>query len=200
MNGGRFKMPDFADFVRQYAGRNARKMETQAASGRQTLLLLTCIDLRYPALIHRIMEPHFHKLYDHVALAGAGLAGVVDFSPHRKPHWQQTILEHVAISKSLHDISSVWVLEHRDCGAYRTFGVLGPTPDDGAPEDVRRRFEAEETEAHRKHARRFAELIRKEFDGLEVFLFLLPKESGHDKADEADGGTPSLEYDEIVTG
>ena len=49
----------------------------------KTLLLLTCIDLRYPDVIHSRMEPKFHKLYDHVCLAGAGLAPVVDFGADR---------------------------------------------------------------------------------------------------------------------
>lgn len=193
-------MPDFAEFVKQYAGRKSGELEAYAATGRRTLLLLTCIDLRYPALIHRIMEPYFHKLYDHVALAGAGLAGVVDFSPHRKPHWQQTILEHVAISQALHGVASVWVMEHRDCGAYRTFGVLGPTPGEDASEEERRRLEAEETEAHAHHAGRFASLIRKEFPDLEVFLFLLPREDERDFAIDDEGGTPRLEYEELVSG
>lgn len=75
-------------------------LSKDGTSSKKTLLLLTCIDLRYASIIHAKMEPQFHKLYDHVCLAGAGLSPVIDFGPDRKPHWQQTFLEHVAISLS----------------------------------------------------------------------------------------------------
>jgi hypothetical protein len=54
-------------------------LAADSGSSKKTLLLLTCIDLRYPSVIHAKMEPKFHKLYDHVCLAGAGLSPVIDF-------------------------------------------------------------------------------------------------------------------------
>ena len=136
----------------------------------KTLLLLTCIDLRYPALIHAKMEPHFHKLYDHVCLAGAGLAPVVDFGPDRKPHWEQTFLEHVAISVTLHSIRTVMVMDHRDCGAYRKFGLL-LKEESGTTKEMN---------VHFHHMRRLKSLLKKEFSDLEFRGVLLPIEPERD--------------------
>lgn len=138
----------------------------------KTLLLLTCIDLRYPDVIHSRMEPKFHKLYDHVCLAGAGLAPVVDFGADRKPHWEQTFLEHVAISIALHSITKVVVMDHRDCGAYRKFGLL--TKDDNGT--------TKEKTVHFQQMKRLKTLLKKEFPDLEFHGILLPIEPEHDKA------------------
>src|SRR5262245_39424462 len=124
-------MPDLAEFLERNAAKWGRAKALDATGEKKTLLLLTCIDLRYPSVILNLMEAKgYHKLYDQVALAGAGLAAVVDFPPHPKPHWQQTFVEHVAISSILHKISAVWIMDHRDCGAYRSFGLLGTEPSD----------------------------------------------------------------------
>lgn len=138
----------------------------------KTLLLLTCIDLRYPAVIHSRMEPKFHKLYDHVCLAGAGLAPVIDFGADRKPHWEQAFLEHVAISVALHSISKVFVMDHRDCGAYRKFGLLTKEDNDTAKEKT----------VHFQQMKRLKALLKKEFPKLEFHGILLPIEPEHDKA------------------
>lgn len=139
-------------------------LEADAMSSKRTLLLLTCIDLRYPSIIHAKMEPKFHKLYDQVCLAGAGLSPVIDFGPDRKPHWQQTFLEHVAISVALHSISRVVVMDHRDCGAYQKFGLL--TADDTGTE--------KEAKVHQEQAGRLRQLLANEFSQLNFSYLLLP--------------------------
>ena len=140
-------------------------------STEKTLLLLTCIDLRYPDVIHARMEPKFHKLYDHVCLAGAGLAPVVDFGADRKPHWEQTFLEHVAISIALHSITKVVVMDHRDCGAYRKFGLLAKE-DNGT---------AKEKAVHFQQMKRLKTLVKREFPQLGFHGILLPIEPERDK-------------------
>ena len=53
--------------------------------------------------------------YDLVALAGASLAAVsLSFPTSIGAIW-----DHIAISRSLHHIKRVIVLDHRDCGAYK---------------------------------------------------------------------------------
>ena len=75
------------------------------------ILLVTCIDLRYPGVIHKQMETavdgYFHKRYDQLSLSGAGLACVVDFPPSPKPAWRQTFIDQVSISIKLHQIRAV---------------------------------------------------------------------------------------------
>jgi hypothetical protein len=143
-------------------------------------LLITCIDLRYPGLIHSKLEEferpsptqfgYFHKRYDQVCLAGAGLAAVINFPPHPKPDWSTTFVQHVAISKKLHSIVAVVVLEHRTCGAYKEFGVLtGSSTYD------------EETRAHDEQVRRMQALLQASGLTMPVYSFLLPAEPEHDK-------------------
>lgn len=53
--------------------------------------------------------------YDHVILAGASLGATYE----GLPHWGQTFWDHVDVARELHDIREVYILEHRQCGAYR---------------------------------------------------------------------------------
>lgn len=168
-------MADFDKFLDSLAAQPGRlelfKAAQKGTTADRTLLLLTCIDLRYPNVIHSKMEPNFHKLYDHVCLAGAGLAPVVDFGADRKPHWAQTFLEHVAISIALHSISKVLVMDHRDCGAYRKFGLLTKEDNDTA----------KEKKVHSQQMKRLRVLVKREFPKLEFRGILLPIEPEHDK-------------------
>ena len=147
---------------------------TVSGVSNSTILLVTCIDLRYPGLIHKHMEEsaggYFHKKYDQLALAGAGLAGVLDAPPHPKPSWRDTFIEHVALSKKLHNISAVIVLEHRTCGAYKEFGLLrdGCTPE-------------EELQAHNKQVGRLKSVLDHQFPDIMVDFFLLDAEPEKDK-------------------
>ena len=85
-------------------------------------LLLSCMDFRFLRLIAQTMGD---AKYDHVALAGAALGAVVE----QKPHWREVFLDHLNLARQLHKIEGgIIILEHRDCGAYREFGLLGPDP------------------------------------------------------------------------
>jgi hypothetical protein len=86
-------------------------------------LLLSCMDFRFLRLIAQYMSGW---KYDHVALAGAALGAVVE----QKPHWRETFLDHLNLARRLHQIEGgILIMEHKDCGAYREFGLLGPNPD-----------------------------------------------------------------------
>jgi hypothetical protein len=156
---------DFDDFLKQL------KADLLAATTfKPHFLLVTCIDLRYPGLIHDHLDnaegQWFRKRYDQVCLAGGGLAGVIDFPPMPKPDWASTFIDHVGISKSLHDIGAIVVLEHRTCGAYREFKLLTTTS-----------TQEEETAAHDTQLCRLKAVIKAKFPGLLFYSFLLPKES-----------------------
>lgn len=87
--------------------------------------------------------------YDHVILAGAsfgalGAPGAKDRegNPVDYTHWKQTFEDHLATAFDLHGIKDVYILEHRNCGAYRA--LLGKEFNDD---------QADEEEAcHRKYA------------------------------------------------
>lgn len=138
-------------------------------------LLLHCIDYRYPQAIHRALDAILPRRYDQVALAGAALAGVIDFGPTPKPHWSQTLLEHVQLAMTLphHEISSILVLEHRTCGAYEKFGLLDPSPP-----------EQHEADVHAGQVCKFAELVAATYPGADLYIagYLLGT-SGHEWMD-----------------
>lgn len=171
-------MADVDDFDKYLASLKV-KLE-QTGHKEPKFLLLTCVDLRYPGLIHERLEGferptptepgYFHKKYDQVSLAGAALAGVIDFPPHPKPEWAETVIQHVALCIKLHNVSGVVVLEHRDCGAYKEFVILR----EGAAAD-------EEEQAHQNQVDRLRAKLKPLFPALFVDSFLLDAEPGHDK-------------------
>jgi len=149
------KLENFPDFL--------KSLKLDTASHDAEVLLLTCIDFRF---FHKVADhiecAGLSGKFDHVILAGAELGAVVDFPPEPKLHWQQFFLEHLALSKALHNIKKVLVLGHRDCGAYKKFKVLpeNPTPD-------------EELAAHKAQADRLEALVKRFHPDLAVDKFLL---------------------------
>ena len=134
------------------------------------VLLLTCIDFRYFGLIAaHIAGDNLVGKYDHVILAGASLGPVIDFPPEPKLHWQQMFLDHLALSRTLHHVSRVVVLDHRDCGAFKKFGLLpeSPSPD-------------EEFNVHKAQALRLECLIRRFEPTIAFEAYLLGLPADHD--------------------
>jgi hypothetical protein len=91
--------------------------------------------------------------YDHVTMAGASL-GALGGNGHF-PHWEQTFLDHCRIAYQLRQFSDVYVIEHRDCGAYRAF--LGD--EDGAFDDTPEGLHREELE-HARHCHALATKVK----------------------------------------
>ncbi len=149
------KLTDFPDYL--------KSLKLDTTSHDAEVLLLTCIDFRF---FHKVAEhittAGLSGKFDHIILAGAELGAVVDFPPEPKLHWQQFFLEHLALSKDLHSIKRVVVLGHRDCGAYKKFKVL---PDNPAPDMERA--------AHKQHADRLEELVKRFHPALVVEKYLL---------------------------
>lgn len=78
-------------------------------------LVLTCIDFRFVDLEQSFLSSqHLDQAYDWVALAGASLA-LTGF-PH--PAEAEAFWDQLALSKQLHNISKVIILDHQDCRAY----------------------------------------------------------------------------------
>ncbi len=74
-------------------------------------LSLTCIDFRFRALIAEWIKHNLNDQSDIVALAGASMAVL-------NPDWQATTLTQIELAKQLHDIKTVHIIDHIDCGAY----------------------------------------------------------------------------------
>ena len=110
-----------------------------AAADKPTVLLLTCIDYRYAHRIVDLMDSNdLRRKYDIFALAGA--AG----GANEEPAWRQVLVDHIKVARSIgHPIDRIMILEHRDCGAYKSFfgldwaKVLPPVETDKHLEQVR---------------------------------------------------------------
>ena len=127
--------------------------DTSYTPARGPVLLLSCIDLRLMDETIQFMDHDgLTNRYDHLTLAGASL-GALGACKEQYAHWKQTFFDHLAVAHHLHHIKDVYIVEHRDCGAYRELlGEAGEFDDD---EDL-----ADETECHRK----YAELLRGEIE------------------------------------
>lgn len=108
----------------------------QAAGGTDALLL-SCMDYRLTDDIERYMAGQgFREKYDHLSLAGAALGAVTE----KYPAWNTTFWEHLEIALKLHNIHTVILMDHRDCGAYKVILGAEHTKDRDS-----------ETAAHRLH-------------------------------------------------
>lgn len=118
------------------------------------VLLLTCMDFRFFLTIAEIMKG---IKYDHVVLAGAALGAV----QKERKYWGKTFFDHLDLAVKLHKVSNVFVMEHRDCGAYgpKGFGLLPANPD-----------RKEERKVHLKQVKKLAKHIP---DNLKFASFLL---------------------------
>ena len=122
-------------------------------------LLLSCMDYRLTDDITRYMDSRgLRDDYDHVVLAGAALGAVTDL--HKA--WGQTFWEHLDVAMALHHIRKVVLMDHRDCGAYRTF--LG---EDLAPKPQH------EMEVHARYLRELRGQILAKHPELEVEMLLM---------------------------
>lgn len=122
-------------------------------------LLLSCMDYRLMDDVERYMSGRgLRDKYDHIVLAGASLGAVTD----KYPAWNQTFWEHLDIAIKLHDIKSVIVMDHRDCGAYKV--ILGAAPVANP---------AIEKDTHAVQLKKLKGLINKKYPKLSVEMLLM---------------------------
>ncbi|MBF0272275.1 MAG: twin-arginine translocation signal domain-containing protein [Magnetococcales bacterium] len=129
------------------------------AGGHTEAMLLSCMDYR---LINQIEHYMFKRCmrtkYDHVILAGASLGALND----KFPAWGQTFWDHLDVAKKLHDIRSVIIMDHRDCGAYKV--ILG--------EDLAKDAQ-KETAVHKAQLEKLAAAVKKKYPELGIELLLM---------------------------
>ncbi|MFN3360065.1 MAG: carbonic anhydrase [Pseudanabaenaceae cyanobacterium] len=128
----------------------------QANEHRAQALVLTCIDFRFVNLEQSFLaRQHLDQAYDWVALAGASLA-LTGF-PH--PAEAEAFWDQLALSKRLHNIRKVVIIDHQDCGAYAS---------------IRKEKFADLTSEQNLHAQYLTqayEQIRQRYPDLEVELY-----------------------------
>jgi len=160
-----------------------RSIKVDKSHEHAEVLLLTCIDFRFFTLIAQKMETEgLTGKYDHFILAGAALGATLDFTDAHlhdpkspecscnpllpRLHWQQVFIEHLQIALKLHNtISRVIIIEHRECGAYKTFLKPGGYPKPAPKKDPER-------DAHKAQAVKLEQIIKAHFPRLKVDKWL----------------------------
>jgi len=141
----------------------------------KNILVLTCMDLRLLDEVVMFLEnDNLTNRYDQFILAGASLGTQIDTfkSDFDKSqlhlvksfdHWKEIMFQHVDLAIILHQIEDVYIIEHRGCGAYKTFL--------NADED----YVNNEEKCHKKYSKSLAKQIKakKEFKHLHVHTFLM---------------------------
>ncbi|MEW6325266.1 MAG: carbonic anhydrase [Nitrospirota bacterium] len=129
------------------------------AAGKTEALLLSCMDFRLVDETERYMSGRgLRDKYDHIVLAGASLGALTD----KYLAWNTTFWEHLDVAITLHQIHTMIVMDHRDCGAYKV--VLG--------EDLSK-DPAKETAVHTQQLKELQKQISAKYPTLKVELLLM---------------------------
>jgi hypothetical protein len=107
------------------------------------------MDLRLLDDIVQFMDrDNLHNRYDHFILAGAALGADVN------EHWGKAFFDHLDVACKLHNIKDVYILEHRNCGAYKVFlNEAGDFNDSDAGQH-------QEHDKHQEYALKLADKIK----------------------------------------
>jgi carbonic anhydrase len=142
---------------------------------KKNIIVISCIDLRLTEEVLNFL--HFDNLtnrYDIFALAGTSVSTGATREGQTElfkkdileqydsfVHWKQSLYDHINIAIALHAIEDVYIIEHEDCGAYRTF-----------LKDANFGSIEEEVECHKKFATALSKDIQVKFN-LNVHCFML---------------------------
>ncbi len=155
--------------------------EKEYASPKNNVLVLSCIDLRLTDnLLDFLHFDNLHNRYDHIILAGTSLLCTQKNKhlliedpkakdPIRSPrtsytNWRQVFYDHLHIAEVLHAIKDVYIIEHQDCGAYKSF--LDPKKVDMSTLALEKKW-------HKTFSVELANDIQTNYPGLNVHCFLI---------------------------
>jgi carbonic anhydrase len=119
-------------------------------------LVLSCMDFRFVNDTTYFLSKTHKDDYNKFSLAGASLG----YNHDKFKEWGVTFDKHIELSKQLHDIDEIVVVDHMDCGAYR---ILYDSPN---------MSKEEEYQLHRKNLNKFRDLIHKKHPSLKVTMLL----------------------------
>lgn len=92
-----------------------QRASVSRGTSKADVIVLSCMDYRLVDDVTQYMlQRGFDERYSEVRIAGGGLAAV----DNNNPHWVRTVWENVALSRQLHGIRRILVINHRDCGAF----------------------------------------------------------------------------------
>lgn len=120
-------------------------------------MVLSCIDFRFINDKIYFLNKDYKNSFNQFSLAGASLG----YNQNTFPEWGITFDKHVELSKQLHDINEIMVIDHMDCGAYRILY------------DNKEMTKDEEYELHVKNLNKFKTIASKKFPSLKISTFLI---------------------------
>lgn len=122
-------------------------------------LVLTCIDFRLiDDTVKQMNKLGYLNNYDEFILAGSSL-GYNGFQNYTG--WNNILNEHIQLSKDLHDIEQIILIDHLECGAYKHHY---------SSDELMRRGEYN---IHVENLKRAKISLMKEFPELDVLLFII---------------------------
>jgi len=120
-------------------------------------IVLSCIDFRFVNDEIYFLNNDHKNNFNQFSLAGASLG----YNQTTFPEWRVTFDKHVELSKQLHDIDKIVVIDHMDCGAYRILY------------DNEEMTKDEEYELHIKNLNKFKTIASKKFPSLKISTYLI---------------------------
>jgi carbonic anhydrase len=136
------------------------------------IMLLTCMDYRYAHRVTDVMDRQVGRFkYDTFVLAGAALGGNagegIDPKVTVPPSWQQALVSHIQAARAIHHpISKLFILQHRQCGAFNHFLGL----------DWEKVLPGDEKDKHLDQVKKLAVYLKTVFSDLTVDAMLLTRE------------------------
>lgn len=119
--------------------------------------VVVCMDFRFwEDNMERLKEKGYELNRDMFVLAGVSL-GMLQ---NKNPEWALTLYDHIEISKKLHHIEEIILMDHMDCGAYKTF----------CPNI---KNEKQEKEEHIKNLKKAKEVLTDKFKDLKVLNWIM---------------------------
>lgn len=128
---------------------------------RYNVLLISCMDLRLlDNIVHFMDHDNLTNRYDQYIMAGASIGALFETATPEDElsndpkyhHWKTGLTDHLDLAIQLHDVKDIYIMEHRNCGAYKAFlkDDLGNYEKHG--------YEIEFAH-HKKYAKRLTELL-----------------------------------------
>jgi carbonic anhydrase len=136
--------------------RNSNSVRDRLSEKTAKALVLSCMDFRFVNDAVYFLNKTHKDDYNKFSLAGASLG----YNQDKFKEWGITFDKHIELSKQLHDINEIIVVDHMDCGAYRILY------------DNQNMSKEEEYQLHRKNLNKFREIINKKHLSLKVTMLL----------------------------
>lgn len=120
-------------------------------------LVLSCMDFRFVNDTIGFLNKDYNDSYNKFSLAGASLG----YNQNKFSDWGTTFEKHIDLSKELHKIDEIIVVDHMDCGAYK---ILYTKPE---------MTKEEEYQLHRENLAKFKQVMNEKHPSLKVTTFLV---------------------------